>query len=95
MKPFKPSCPLAGFGGEDIAKRITALREHLGLERKEFSELTGLKIEQVRKLETGRQQSTRGDPSVDQIARKCGVQPVWLYAGSNVPRRMWPDWWRP
>lgn len=76
--------------------RLYALRTHHGLARAAFASKIGLKKDALYRLEACGQQTTRGDqPTIHAIARMFDVQPVWLYAGSAAPQRMWPDWWRP
>jgi len=97
MRAFGASVRFVGYvEGDSIGKRLQSLRESVGLTQKEFADKCGLKLRQVQSFEQNRQQSTRtADPSIDTIARRCGVQPVWLYAGSDSPKRFWPEWWTP
>jgi transcriptional regulator with XRE-family HTH domain len=78
-----------------MADRFRMLRNVKGMDVKAFSEFTGLTTKQITNFESNRQFSTKSDPKIDKVARLCGVQPVWLYAGSDVPRRFWPVWWNP
>jgi transcriptional regulator with XRE-family HTH domain len=81
--------------GDTFGARLTALRNHVGLSREQFADETGLDKEQVRRFETKGQLATKNEfPSCDAVARRYGVQPAWLYAGSMIPPSMWPDWWQ-
>ena len=96
MKPYKAPIQFAGhIPGDCMADRFRALRGVMAMDVKTFAEFTGLKPDQINKFESNRQFSTQNDPKLDKIARLCGVQPVWLYAGSDAPKRMWPVWWDP
>ncbi len=95
MKGYRLNYQSAGSIPDDtLGKRLHACRIHMGLERKEFCERVGLKPEQLRRLELGKQSTTRGEePRIANIAKICGVTQAWLYAGSNAPRGVWPEWW--
>ena len=96
MKAYRASTPrLAGtIEGDTFSGRLHALRTHLCLTRKQFSDRVGLTIDQIGRLERGGNGTRSDNPSIESIARTCGVQPVWLYAGSIAPRSLWPDWWQ-
>jgi len=82
--------------GDTIGNRLKQLREHANLTRKQFADKTGLDEHQVYRFETQGQLATKDEfPSCDAVARLFCVQPVWLYAGSMAPEKLWPDWWRP
>lgn len=96
MKSFRATIRHCGtIAGDSIGARIFAIRKNNGLTQKAFAEKTGLSPAQVGRLERGGQGTRTDQPSIDTIAREFGVQPVWLYAGSEAPPRMWPQWWKP
>lgn len=88
MKAFQETYPVAGACHETFASRVDALRHRFGMTVQEFAEKVGGKVTRKGALDLR-------DLRCDQLARACGVNPVWVYAGSVAPRRFWPDWWTP
>lgn len=81
---------------DTLGRRLSQVREHVGLDYKGMAQRTGLSVRQIKNLEGGLQRTTRAEmPSCDSIARTFNVQPAWLFGGSAVPRRLWPEWWTP
>lgn len=95
MKPWTPSCEGLVPKTDSFGRRITQLRDHLGMDAKRFAQETGLNVRQEQRFAIG-QQSTRSDePTIRGIALRFGVNPTWLGAGAACPKRMWPEWWTP
>lgn len=81
---------------DTFGSRLKQLREHAGLSRKQFADKSGLDEKQIYRFETQGQFATKNEsPSCDALARMFHVQPAWPFAGSMVPKAMWPEWWRP
>ena len=94
MKSYQAPTRFCGsINGDSVGGRLQAIRSRLCMTRKQFAEHIGLTDGQVSRLERGGKGTRNDQPSIDQIARICGVQPVWLYAGSVAPRNLWPEWW--
>ena len=94
MKSYQAPTRFCGsINGDSVGGRLQAIRSRLCMTRKQFAEHVGLTDGQVARLERGGKGTRNDQPSIDQIARICGVQPVWLYAGSVAPRNLWPEWW--
>ena len=82
------------LGGDSLSQRMKACRVHLRLTQKEFAKLTGLNEGQVSRIENGQKTTRNDEPSIALVAKKVGVSQAWLYAGSNIPKKMWPEWWK-
>ena len=92
MQHFRLKYPAAGSANETMRSRFSWAIGRAATTKDALLEAAKIHVDQFDKMLAGK--DVKGI-DMTALAGLLKVNPVWLWAGSNAPRRVWPDGWEP